>query len=49
MTVARARGTLPACWLENYDEAKGMVALTALHHSRQCPSQVTLTVVKRAD
>jgi hypothetical protein len=33
----------------NYDEAKGVVAHTAVHHSRQYPSQVTLTVVKRAD
>ena len=33
----------------NYDEAKGMVAHTAVHHSRQYPSQVTLTVAKRAD
>ena len=49
MRMPRARGTLPACWLENYDEAKGMVAHTALHHSRQYPSEVTLTVVKRAD
>jgi putative CocE/NonD family hydrolase len=33
----------------NYDEAKGVVAHTSVHHSRQYPSQVTLTVVKRAD
>ena len=33
----------------NYDEAKGVVALNAVHHSRQYPSQVTLTVVKRAN
>src|ERR1017187_5591046 len=31
----------------NYDEAKGVVALNAVHHSRQYPSQVTLTVVNR--
>ena len=30
----------------NYDEAKGVVAHNAVHHSRQYPSQVTLTVVK---
>jgi hypothetical protein len=33
----------------NYDEAKGVVAHTAVHHSRRYPSQVALTVVKRAD
>jgi hypothetical protein len=33
----------------NYDEAKGVVAHNAVHHSRQYPSQVTLTVVKRAE
>jgi putative CocE/NonD family hydrolase len=33
----------------NYDEAKGVVAHTAVHHSRQYPSQVALTVVNRAD
>jgi uncharacterized protein len=31
----------------NYDEAKGAVANNAVHHSKQYPSQVTLTVVKR--
>ena len=30
----------------NYDEAKGVVAHNTVHHSRQYPSQVTLTVVK---
>jgi len=30
----------------NYDEAKGVVARNALHHSRQYPSEVKLTVVK---
>ena len=32
----------------NYDEAKGVVAHNMVHHSKQYPSQVTLTVVKRA-
>ena len=32
----------------NYDETQGVVAHNALHHSRQYPSQVTVTVVKRA-
>jgi len=31
----------------NYDEAKGVVAHNAIHHSREYPSQVSLTVVKR--
>ncbi len=31
----------------NYDEDKGVVAHTAIHHSKQYPSSVTLTVVKR--
>ena len=30
----------------NYDEAKGVVARNAVHHSRQYPSQVKLTVVR---
>jgi putative CocE/NonD family hydrolase len=30
----------------NYDEVKGVVAHTAVHHSAQYPSQVTLSVVK---
>jgi len=30
----------------NYDEAKGVTAHNAVHHSSQYPSQVTLTVVK---
>jgi putative CocE/NonD family hydrolase len=30
----------------NYDEAKGVVAHNVIHHSREYPSQVTLTVVK---
>ena len=32
----------------NYDEVKGVVAHNAVHHSRQYPSQVTVTIVKRA-
>ena len=31
----------------NYDEASGVVAHNAVHHSRQYPSQVTITVVRR--
>ncbi len=31
----------------NYDEVQGVVAHNAVHHSRQYPSQVTATVVKR--
>ncbi len=31
----------------NYDEAKGVVAHNAVHHSKQYPSQLTITVVKR--
>ncbi len=31
----------------NYDEAKGVVAHNAIHHSREYPSAMTLTVVKR--
>ncbi|HEX6650004.1 MAG TPA: CocE/NonD family hydrolase [Pyrinomonadaceae bacterium] len=30
----------------NYDEAKGVVARNAVHHSKQYPSEVKLTVVK---
>jgi hypothetical protein len=29
----------------NYDESKGIVAHNAVHHSKQYPSQVTMTVV----
>jgi len=29
----------------NYDESKGVVARNAVHHSKQYPSQVTVTVV----
>ncbi len=32
----------------NYDEAKGVIAHNAVHHSQQYPSQVTVTVVKHA-
>ncbi|HEX2455939.1 MAG TPA: CocE/NonD family hydrolase [Vicinamibacterales bacterium] len=31
----------------NYDESKGVVAHTQIHHSKQYPSQVMFTVVKR--
>jgi putative CocE/NonD family hydrolase len=32
----------------NYDESKGVVAHNALHHSKQYPSSLTVTVVKRS-
>ena len=32
----------------NYDEAKGVIAHNAVHHSKQYPSAVTVTVIKRA-
>jgi len=32
----------------NYDEVQGVVAHNAVHHSRQYPSQITVTVVKSA-
>ena len=32
----------------NYDESHGVVAHNVVHHSRQYPSQLTVTVVKRA-
>jgi putative CocE/NonD family hydrolase len=32
---------------KNYDEDHGVVAHTAIHHSKQYPSAITLTVVKR--
>jgi putative CocE/NonD family hydrolase len=32
----------------NYDESKGVVAHNVIHHSKQYPSQVTVTVVKRS-
>jgi putative CocE/NonD family hydrolase len=31
----------------NYDEAKGVVAHNAIHHSREYPSQITVTVVRK--
>jgi putative CocE/NonD family hydrolase len=31
----------------NYDEATGVVAHNAVHHSKEYPSEITLTVVKR--
>jgi putative CocE/NonD family hydrolase len=31
----------------NYDETKGIVAHNAVHHSKQYPSQVTISVVKK--
>ena len=30
----------------NYDEASGVVAHNGIHHSKEYPSQVTVTVVK---
>jgi putative CocE/NonD family hydrolase len=32
----------------NYDEAKGVVARNTIHHSKQHPSQITFTVVRRS-
>jgi uncharacterized protein len=32
----------------NYDETKGVIAHNSVHHSNQYPSQVTLTVIRRA-
>jgi predicted acyl esterase len=34
---------------KNYDEATGVVAHNAVHHSRQYPSQVTITVVRKKE
>jgi predicted acyl esterase len=31
----------------NYDEAKGVVARNAVHHSHQYPSEIKLTVVRK--
>lgn len=31
----------------NYDEAVGVVAHSAVHHSRQYPSQITITVIRK--
>jgi putative CocE/NonD family hydrolase len=33
----------------NYDEASGVVAHNAVHHSEQYPSQIMISVVKKAD
>jgi uncharacterized protein len=33
---------------KNYDEEKGVIAHNSVHHSKQYPSQVTVTVVKQA-
>ena len=33
---------------KNYDESKGVVARNAVHHSRQYPSEVKLTVVRKS-
>jgi uncharacterized protein len=33
---------------KNYDEAKGVIANNAVHHSKQYPSEIKLTVVKKA-
>ena len=32
----------------NYDESKGVVAHNAVHHSKQYPSQITVTVIRSA-
>lgn len=31
----------------NYDETRGVVAHTAIHHSKEYPPSVTLTLVKK--
>ena len=31
----------------NYDETKGVIANNAVHHSKQHPSEVTITVIKK--
>ena len=33
----------------NYDEDKGVVAHNAIHHSREYPSQITISVVRRSE
>jgi putative CocE/NonD family hydrolase len=33
---------------KNYDELKGVVARNAVHHSRQYPSEIKLTVVRKS-
>jgi hypothetical protein len=30
-----------------YDESKGVVAHNAVHHSKQCPSELKITAVKK--
>ncbi len=32
---------------KNYDESKGVVAHNAVHHSKQYPSELKITVVKK--
>jgi putative CocE/NonD family hydrolase len=32
----------------NYDESKGVIARNSVHHSKQYPSHITVTVVKGA-
>ena len=32
---------------KNYDETKGVIARNSVHHSKQYPSQVTVTVIKK--
>jgi hypothetical protein len=32
---------------KNYDESKGVVARNALHHSKQYPSEIRITVVRK--
>jgi predicted acyl esterase len=31
----------------NYDETKGVVARNAVHHSKQYPAEVTISVIKK--
>jgi len=31
----------------NYDEVKGVIANNAVHHSKQYPSQITISVVRK--
>jgi putative CocE/NonD family hydrolase len=33
----------------NWDEVKGIVARNAVHHSKQYPSEVTISVVRKSD
>jgi predicted acyl esterase len=32
---------------KNYDESQGVVARNAVHHSKQYPSEIKITVVKK--